>query len=787
MMNLEKFVNDNVSSGSPIAAILSRYLPYWPLFLVLMILSVIGALVFLRYATPIYESSAKLLIKDEKKGLDESSIMESLDFFGSSKIVENEIEVIKSVELMSQVVNNLNLYAPITYEGKIRNASGYSYSPVMIQALHPDSIVEVKKVYFAYDSATSQVKMDSLNIPLNTWTKTAYGTLKFIPNRYYKAPPEPKPLFFSLVNPYHVTQQLLEDIEVEAASKQATIIYLRLKDPVTKRSENIIDELIAVYNKASIDDKNVLAANTLSFVNDRLNFIVSELDSVEMELQQYKNENKIVNISEQGKIFLESAEKTDEEATKSTIQLAVLDEVQNYVSGSKDKSLIIPSTLGVTDPVLSELLSRYYTVEANYQGLRKTTAENNPVLLSLAEEMNVLRPKILQAIQVQRKSLQVGTTGMTEERNRYAAMLNTIPKKERELLQISRQQSIKNSIYTFLLQKREETALSLAATASDSRLIDRAHSTIKPVSPKSKLTIVIAVAIGIFAGIFFVSMKEVLNPNVMFRSEIEGATSIPIIGEIANEPSKNPVIVADGKRTLIAEQFRQLRTSLSYIGINAENKRILVTSTVSGEGKSFISLNLALTLAFAGKKVLLMELDLRKPKLSTYLGINSSKGITNYFIGDRDARKIIRQTSINENLFIIPSGPIPPNPSELIMNGNMEELFSFLEGIFDYIVIDTAPVSPVTDAYILSPYCDATLYVIRHGVTPKTALAKIDKSNKLGGLKNMAIVFNGVKSRGIGKYGSNYGYGYTNADDYTSGEPDLPKSKPDQFKIRSKS
>lgn len=768
MMKQEKFENDNESSGSPITAIVSRYLPYWPLFLLLAALSVVGALIFLRYATPVYESSAKLLIKDEKKGLDESSLIQSLDFFGSSKIVENEIEVIKSVALMEQVVKNLHLYAPITYEGTIRNSSAYRSSPVTIECAQPDSITEVKKVYFSYDSATTRVHLDSLEVELNKWVKTPYGTLRFTPNRFYKAPEQVKPFFFSLFDPYKITQELLENIEVEAASKQSTIIYLRLKDPVTKRAENTLNELIAVYNKASIEDKNILAANTLAFVDDRLNFIVSELDSVESRLQQYKNRNNIVDISEQGKIFLESVEKTDDEASKNAIQLAVLDEVQNYVSRSGEKPLIIPSTLGVTDPILAGLLDRYYTSETQYHALRKTTAENNPILLSLGEEMNVLRPKILQTIAVQRKSLQVGSAKMNTEKDRYASILKSIPQKERELLQISRQQSIKNSIYTFLLQKREETALSLAATESDSRLIDRAHSTIKPVSPKRNLTVVIAVAIGIFAGVFFVSIKEVLNPNVMFRSEIEHSTSIPIIGEIANEPSQNSMIVADAKRSLVAEQFRQLRTSLSYIGINAENKRILITSTISGEGKSFVSLNLALTLAFAGKKVLLIELDLRKPRLSSYMNITASKGITNYFIGDKEPEKFIRPTELNENLFILPSGPIPPNPSELIMNGNVEGLLSRLEEIFDYIVIDTAPVSPVTDAYILSPFCDATLYIVRHGVTPKTALNKIDRSNNLSGLKNMAIVFNGIKHRGIGKYGSSYGYGYTSSEAYKS-------------------
>jgi capsular exopolysaccharide synthesis family protein len=301
--------------------------------------------------------------------------------------------------------------------------------------------------------------------------------------------------------------------------------------------------------------------------------------------------------------------------------------------------------------------------------------------------------------------------------------------------------------------------LSYASTVPDSRLIDEANSTTAPVSPKKPFIYMIAVLLGLALTTLIVLIKEVLNRNILFRKEIEDLTTVPIIGEIAFDGSKQPIVIGEGNRNFIAEQFRQLRTSLGYLGINNRKKKILMTSTISGEGKSFVTGNLGVSLALTGKKVVLIELDLRKPKLANMFGITREVGISNYFIGDKEPDEIIKRTEINPNLFLIPCGPIPPNPSELILNGRMEELLAYLDTVFDYIIIDTAPVSPVTDAYILSPMCDATLYVVRHGYTPKSYVQMLDHNNTVKALKNLAIVFNGVKSRGIGRYDYGYGYG----------------------------
>lgn len=763
--------NDNYSSNEKnnnvLESILGKYLPWWPLFGVLFGLGIIGALIFLRYATPIYESSASILLKDDNKGLSEGNIMESLNLFGSKKIVENEIEVFRSRTLAKEVVKNLQLYAPVYKKGRIRNISAYNLSPLAVEALYPDSIKSTldEKIYFSQDSS-GMVKVLDSTYKVGQWINTEYGTIRFIPNRNYITPEEDDDsrqnlrLYFTLSTVKSVATKFLKELEVSASSKQSTVINILYKDAVPKRAENILNELIGAYNRAAVNDKNLLAANTLSFVEDRLRYVVGELDSVEQSLERYKTQNKIIDISEQGKQFLESVTINDQKVVEMNMQLAVLSQVENYVLSKDKSSAIVPSTLGVTDPVLAKLLDQLYMSEAEYEKMRKTTAENNPLLIAVKDQINAVRPSILENIRNQRRSLEAGRNNILGTSNNYASMLQRLPGKERKLLDISRQQTIKNSIYTFLLQKREETMLSYASTVADSRVVDIAESTEKPVSPRKLIVFAVSIALFLIFGIIFIEAKEVMNRNIMFRAEIEKNTKAPILAEIGQDVSGAELVIAEGKRSFIAEQFRQLRTSLGYLGINARKKKLLVTSSISGEGKSFVCANLGVSIALTGKKVVMLELDLRKPKLVQAFNVSRNVGLTNYFIGEKEPEDIIKSTDVI-NLFVIPSGPVPPNPSELILNGRLVELLKYLEMHFDFIIIDTAPVNPVTDAYIVSPMCDATLYVMRHGYTPRIHLHKLNEQNRIRELKNMAIVFNGVKNRGYGSYGYGYGYGYT--------------------------
>ncbi len=742
-----------------------RYTPYWPLFAILFVLAGAGSWMYLRFATPMYESSATLLIKDEKKGTEDTKTLEDLNLISTKKIIENEVEVIQSRPLLNEVVKTLHLYAPIREEGSLRSASAYVTSPVSIEIQNPDSIRKNDKIEFTYNSSLKKVGISNAQYNLNEWAKTPYGVLRFLPNKDFNRSTDRK-LYFSLVPVKSVAGDIQGRMEVKVTNKQASILSLTLKDEVPERGEAILNELLNTYNKAIIKDKNILAANTLAFVESRLKTVERSLDSIEQKTQQYKARKGAIDIGEQGKLFLQNVSLNDQKLGDINNQLAVLSQVKSYVQSKNNEGGIVPSTLGVSDPMLSQLVTKLYSTEQEYESLKKTTGENLPSMIAMSNQISKMRSSLQENIRSQEQSLLASRSNVYATNGGYNSMLQSIPEKEKELIDINREHTITNGIYSFLLQKREETEMSYASTVSDSRVVEPAQSSVSPVSPKSKVVYLSAMLIAFAAGIGIVTARESLSRNIMFRHEIESLTSQPIVGEIISEDLKDPIVIGESNKTFIAEQFRRLRATLKYLGINTKNKRILVTSAISGEGKSFIATNLALGLALTSKKVVLIDCDLNNPSLNNKLKIHDEKGLTQYLLGQNEIKEIIRETDLNENLFLISTGDLPKNPSELLMNGRMEELLNQLDKIFDYIVIDTAPVSPVTDAYILSPLCSTTLYVIRHKYTPKVFVQRIDENNKINELHNLAIVFNGIQSRGFGskKYGYGYGYGYIHKD-----------------------
>jgi tyrosine-protein kinase Etk/Wzc len=738
-----------------------KYFPYWPLFLLVFLGAVTAAWFKLRYTTPMYESTATLLIKDEKKGIDDSKIVESLNQLSTKKIIENEIEVIKSRSLMVEVVKNLHLYAQVYEKGKIRNLSAYASSPIQVEAQKPDSITGTGEVFFTYDNSKTQVVIDNLSYPVNQWVTTKYGTLKFIPQPISSNPPV-KPLYFVLINPKYVASGLVGALNVSSASKLASIINLKLQDEVPARSEDILNGLIDAYYAADVNDKNILAKNTLASVEQRLNVVGRDLDSIEKKLQEYKSTQGAIDISSQGQSFIASVSANDQEIAKINMQLGVLDKVANYVKAKGNASGTVPSTLGLENQLLTQLIDNLYKAEVEYEKKKSTVGLNHPDLISIADQIEKIRPSILENIESQQRNLESTKNSLDITNSRYNSLLSNIPKKERDLVDISRKQATISSIYNFLLQKREETELSHASASADSRLVDKAQSSFWPVSPNPKKFYMMALALAFAVAIGLITAIEMFKRTILFRHEIENFTSIPIIGEIVHEKSKNPLVIGEGKRTFIAEQFRKLRTSLPYIGIKGERKKILITSSISGDGKSFIVANLGLSLAMVDKKVIVLEFDLSNPTLTDKLSTTVNKGLTDYLKGEAEPEEVIRRSAVNENLFVMPAGNLPDNPSELIMSERVRDLMEYLTPLFDYIIIDTAPVGLLSDAYVLSNYCDACLYVIRHRHTPKVSVERMDANNRINELKNLAIVFNGVRSRGFGKnvYGYGYGYGY---------------------------
>jgi tyrosine-protein kinase Etk/Wzc len=766
---------------SLVQQIASKYLPYWPLFLFALIVAGGMAFLYLRYTTPIYEAKAAIIIKDEKKGNEDSKMSEQLDLISSKKIVENEIEILQSRTLMVNVVKALSLYSPMFEESKIHISSAYIKSPVIIESPNPDSIKEFNnadsikiynKIYFSFDKISQTVLLNNkYRYSINQIVNTPYGVLKFEPNKYYQIPKNTSnKLYFSLLNPNSVAQSLLGNLKADASSKLSSVIELTYRDEVPQRAENILNRLMTAYDQASINEKDKLASNTLAFVTDRLNMVAHDLDSIEKKIQKYKSGEGAVDVSTQGTLYLQNVSANDQKLSEVNMQLSILNQVQKFVTDNDNSGAIVPSTLGVSDPMLSQLMDKLYSSELEYEKLKKTVGENNPILVSIKNQITKIKPNILQNIESQKQSLNAARQNLYSTNGNYNSILQTVPQKERQLLDISREQATKSNIYAFLLQKKEESELSYASTVSDHRIVDYAQSSSDPVSPKKMMAYITSIAICLGLCFMIIMIKESLTGKVLYRQEVESRTSIPIIGEVSFEKANSPIVIIAGKRSFIAEQFRKLRISLSFLGIDASHKKILVTSSISGEGKSFIAANLAVSLALTGKKVVLVDLDLNKPTLSKILNVNQEEGITEFLTGQKEPEEIIKRVKAHENLFFISPGNLPENPTELLVNGKVNEIISYLENIFDIVIIDTSPIVLVTDAYILSELCDATLYVVRHKFTPKMLIKRIDESNQINPINNPAIIFNGVKMRGFFK--NNYGYGY----DYVYGKNEYVKN-----------
>jgi capsular exopolysaccharide synthesis family protein len=736
---------------------ISKYLPYWPLFILLALISLSAAYVYLRYATPIYEASASILIKDEKRGTVGSKVEEQLNQISTQKTVENEVEVLQSRVLMENVVKRLNLYAPITQEGSIKPADAYVLSPIAILAKNPDSLIEAEKVYFTYDKNNKTITLnEKYKYPLDSFVNTDYGVLKFIPNEYYVPANESgKKLYFSLGDYKVFANMLVLGLKVSSNLKSA-IVEINYRDPVPERAVKILNELVNVYQETSINEKNNLGKTTLAFLNDQLSVLRKDLDSIERKIQKYKSNTNAINVSAQGEMLIQSATNNAQKMGDLNNRLAMLGQVEMAVKSKGNNGDIAPSA--VEDPALQALMGRLYNSQMEYNKMKQSMGESNPLLLAKEEEINKIRPGILESIQTQKASLAAARSSIASTNSGYTSKMREVPQQERAILEISREHLTKSQSYAFLLQKQQETELGIASATINSKIVDQALVGKEPVSPKKKIIYMMALvgALGLCVGIIII--KDAFTGKIMYRTEIEKMTSIPIIGEIAFDKSKTALVIEKGTRSFVAEEFRKLRISLSFLGVDSSHKKLLVTSSISGEGKSFIAANLAVSISLTGKKVVLVDMDLNNPSISKILNVNQEHGVTELLTGEKRVEDVIEKVEGQENLYFISGGNLPENPTELLANGKVNAIIDYLDHNFDMVVIDTSPAILVTDALILSSFCDATLYVIRHDYTPKMLVKRIDENNQINPIYNPAIVFNGVKTRGVFK--NNYGYGY---------------------------
>jgi tyrosine-protein kinase Etk/Wzc len=768
-----------------------KYLPFWPFFLILIALSLSLAFAYLKVATPIFESSASILIKDEKKGQEDSKMEELLNLFDTHKVVENELEILRSNEVLNEVVIQMRLYAPVYTESGWRGLltrSAYNSSPVIVEASDPRAITSVKKVYFSFSEDISKVQIGESTYPLSQWVTSPWGTIRFIKNPSFKlktstdkdsldSPSGEVKYFFSLIKLTNETDILGENLVTSQASKQSSVINIKIKDPVPERGEAIITAIVNAYNLNAIRKKSEVATNTLNFIEDRLRSVKFQLDSVEGSIQKYRNRTGIVDISEQSKLYLQSMATNDAQRNKMKIQMNILNDVEGYLETKNELGSIIPSTAEISDPTLTQLVNKLNNAQSDYARLRKTTAENNPILSGLQNEITKTKADVLEAVKTQKSNLQSSQEYVSQISNRDSAMANAIPQKERELVEVSRQRNTTADIYAFLLQKREEAAsYSVSSILPDSYIVDKATSSASPVSPKKSLILILGIVMPLIAGASLISLKSALNNKILYRTDIEALTNYPVIGEIIQGKFENGLVTASKERSFIIEQFRLLRSATKNLCQPPEElKRLVVTSSVEGEGKSFVATNLANIITRSNKKVVLLEMDLHQPSICEMLGLQRGVGITDYLMGKATVEEILLQTPFNPDLYFVQAGRLEEDASELLLNGKIEVLLDYLNTKADMLVIDMPPINPITDLYVIAPLCDYTLYIVRHGKVRKNNIQMLNENMKSHNIRKVAIIFNGIKKRGIGQYSYGYGYGY--GYDYKSSYDSYGKAK----------
>ena len=747
---------------------LERFLHYWPWFLATVAMALLLAFLYLRYATPVYKTSATVMVQDDKKGatLADGDLMEQLGLGGKSN-VDNEVEIYKSRTLMERVVRDLQLYTHFYTEGRVKTTEVYNAKHFNFQFLSflPDS---VKKT--ASYTLSSRPEGFELKGPKASF-KGAWGGMVKLPMGEVLISKNPSVSFSEkeftiLIAPFDETvSELMDKLKVAAPNKMVSTIDLAYETTVPEKGEAVVNKLIDEYMNANVDDKNRIADSTMNFIDGRLEIVFKELSGIEKDIEQFKSENNLTDISSQAQLLLSNTSDYAKQIAEQEVQLNIVNSLQQYIFEKGNSKRVVPQALLIeNNGAFTSLLERYNTLQLERERGLMSMSENNPFVVNLDQQLDNLREDIHGNIASYKRQINITLNELRSKTGSLTSQIRTVPKKERIYVDFARQQGIKQELYLFLLKKREETAISKSSTIANARIVDIAKTGVLPVKPKKPLIYLSAFLLGLILPGAVIYVKELLNTRIVNKEDITSRTGAAIIGEIGHKEGGENVVVKPGARSAVAEQFRALRTNVAFL-LPAHEKTVLLTSSMSGEGKSFVALNLAATLALSGKKVVIMELDLRKPKISQALGINSTKGFSSYAIGESEINEIILPSGEQDNFWVIPAGPIPPNPAELIMLPRIAHLFDELKKHFDYIIMDTAPLGLVTDAQLLAGYADLTLFLVRQGYTFKPQISQIQQVYLQKKLPKLSLVVNDVNAvkgygYGYGGYGYGYGYGY---------------------------
>ena len=771
-----------------IQEILFRYLIHWPWFVVSVIVCVALAWGYLRLTTPVYNISATVLIKDEKKGggANMSSELEKMGlngFVSSSSNIENEIEVLKSRTLAREVVSSLGLFVTYMDEDKFPNKELYRTSPVLVSLTPQEAdrlpqTMEIDMLLQPAGAMDVQVKVGKKEYrkhleKLPAVFPTDEGTVAFFANNDTLSSLRPESVtterhITAYINrPFAVAKGYAGSLSITPTSKATSVVTVSLKNSNTQRGKDYIDKLLEMYNINANNDKNEVAQRTAEFIDERIDIISKELGSTERDLENFKRSAGITDLTSEAQIALTGNAEYEKKRVENQTQINLVMDLKKYLQGSEYE--VLPANVGLQDAGVAGAIDRYNEMVAERKRLLRTSTESNPAIVNLNTSIRAMRSNIQTTLDATLKGLEITKADLIREASRYSRRISDAPTQERQFVSIARQQEIKSGLYLMLLQKREENAIVLAAIANNAKIIDEAQADSTPISPKRMTIYLAALVFGIGIPVGVIYLIGLTKFKIEGRADVEKLTSLPVVGDIPLADEKTGAIaVFENQNNLMSETFRNVRTNLQFMLENGKNV-ILVTSTVSGEGKSFISANLAISLSLLGKKVVIVGLDIRKPGLNKVFNLPKKEyGITQFLTNSTvNLMDLVHHSDINKNLYILPGGTVPPNPTELLARDGLEKAVEILRKNFDYVILDTAPVGMVTDTLLIGRVADLSVYVCRADYTRKTEFTLINELAENNKLPNLCIVINGLDLQkkkygyyyGYGKYGKYYGYG----------------------------
>ncbi len=767
------------------SALLFPYLIRWPWIVASVVVCLALAAVYLHFATPVYNISATVLIKDDKKGGSVSSdlaLFQDMGMFNSSASVDNEIEILRSKSLARKVVADLGLYIGYSRRDGFRHTDLYGQSPFRIDfpaavadslaapillkvTLHPDGSLQAQATQD--DAEIGSARFDSLPAVL----PTPAGTLTFLPVEKIAFPEQETVIDVTVGSPMAVAKGYAAGLTVEPTSKTTSVVTVSIANTNRRRGEDFINHLVENYNRDANNDKNEVARNTAHFIDERIAIINAELGTTEAELEEFKRRAGLTDLSSDAQLAVAEKSEYEKQVVANGTQLNLVNYLIDYLARPENAQSVLPANIGLTNTSVATLVTAYNERLIERQRLLRTSSESNPVIRRLDTELAGLRQSLTTSLQSARKELLITQADLDRQSELYAGRISDAPTQERQYMSIQRQQTIKAELYLMLLQKREENNITLAATANKAKIIDDAMAGNAPVSPKGKMIYLLALVAGIGLPVAVIYILQLLSFRIEGRADVERLTTVPILGDVPlSDEGQGPIAVRENENNLMTETFRNLRTNLLFLLDGPQKNVILVTSTMSGEGKTFIASNLAVSLALLGKKVIIVGLDIRKPGLNKVFHISHrQRGITQYLSAPQDTTldELIQPSGIHPNLDLLPGGVVPPNPTELVARPALDDVIRQLRGRYDYVVLDTAPIGMVTDTQLIARTADISLYVCRADYTHKNDYRLINELQQQKRLPGLCTVINGLDMTqkkygyyyGYGKYGRYYGYG----------------------------